>query len=136
MPIRSVTLAYTGASGMAYGVRLLECLLRAGIEVGLVYSQVAQVVAAQELDLALPSRPAEVEAMLSERYDAAAGQLKVYGREQWFAPVASGSNPADAMVVCPCTMGTLASIAGGLSANLLERALLSIETLRAGLAIL
>lgn len=120
--VQSVTLAYTGASGMAYGIRLLECLLRAGVRVGLLYSQVAQIVAAQELDLALPARPSEAEALFAERFGAARGQLRVYGREQWFAPMASGSNPADAMVVCPCTMGTLASIAAGLSQNLIERA--------------
>lgn len=118
----TIAVAFTGASGMPYGVRLVECLLGAGKNVWLLYSQVAQIVARQEMDLELPSRPAEVEAQLSRRFDARAGQLRVFGREEWFAPLASGSNPADAMVVCPCTMGTLAAIAAGLSQNLIERA--------------
>jgi 4-hydroxy-3-polyprenylbenzoate decarboxylase len=119
---RRIALALTGASGMPYGIRLLECLLAAGVRVELLYSQAAQIVARQEMNLELPSRPAEVQAMFVERFGVAEGQLAVYGREEWFAPVASGSNPPDAMVVCPCTMGTLASIAAGLSANLIERA--------------
>lgn len=117
-----VALALTGASGMPYGIRLLQCLLQAGTEVQLLYSSVAQVVARQEMDLALPARPSEAETYFAERYAAAPGQLRAYGREEWFAPVASGSNPADAMVVCPCTMGTLAAIACGLADNLIERA--------------
>lgn len=121
-PPKTVAVALTGASGMPYGMRLVECLLGAGCTVWLLYSQVAQIVARQEMDLNLPSRPAEVEALLSERFGAKPGQLRVFGREEWFAPLASGSNPADAMVVCPCTMGTLAAIAAGLSQSLIERA--------------
>ena len=119
---KTVTLALTGASGMPYGVRLLECLLGAGVRVYLLYSQAAQVVAKQELDLVLSGRTAEVEAAFTERFGAKPGQLRVFGREEWFAPVASGSNPADAMVICPCTIGTLAAVACGLSDNLIERA--------------
>lgn len=119
---KTVAVALTGASGMPYGLRLVECLLGAGCRVWLLYSQVAQIVARQEMDLSLPGRPPEVEALLSERFGAVAGQLRVFGREEWFAPPASGSNPPDAMVVCPCSMGSLASIAAGLAGNLIERA--------------
>ncbi|BBP02226.1 flavin prenyltransferase UbiX [Sulfuriferula nivalis] len=119
---RSVTLAWTGASGMPYGVRLLQCLLGAGVKVHLLVSSTAQIVIKQELDLALPSRVQELAAFLTQHFSADEGQLQVYGREEWFAPVASGSNPADAMVVCPCTMGSLAAIAQGLADNLIERA--------------
>jgi flavin prenyltransferase len=119
---RTVLLAWTGASGMGYGLRLLECLLKSGVEVWLVYSQAAQIVAKQELDIALPTRPIDAEREFGARFEAKDGQLRVFGRDDWNAPPASGSNPADAMVVCPCTMGTLGAIAGGLSDNLIERA--------------
>jgi 4-hydroxy-3-polyprenylbenzoate decarboxylase len=118
----TVTLAFTGASGMPYGVRLLECLLGAGARVHLLYSQAAQIVARQEMDLALPPRAAEAAAFFAARFGAQPGQLQGFGREEWFAPMASGSNPGDAMVICPCTMGTLAAVAAGLADSLIERA--------------
>ena len=120
---QTICLALTGASGMPYGLRLLECLLAAGCRVQLLYSQAAQIVARQELDFDLPSRPAEARAALLARTPAVDPEkLAVFGREEWFAPVASGYNPPDAMVVCPCSMGTLAAIAQGLADNLIERA--------------
>lgn len=118
----TVCLALTGASGMPYGLRLLECLLAAGCRVQLLYSQAAQVVARQELDLELPSRPGDARDALLAHCGGPPDKLVVYGREEWFAPVASGSNPADAMVICPCSMGTLAAVAQGLADNLIERA--------------
>ena len=117
-----ITLAFTGASGMQYGLRLLDCLLRAEKTVWLTLSQAAYIVASQECDLSVPAQPKAAQAFFAERYGAKPGQLIVFGREDWMSPMASGSNPADAMVVCPCTMGTLGAIAGGLADNLIERA--------------
>lgn len=121
-PVKTVTLALSGASGMAYGLRLLECLIQADLQVYLLLSQAAHIVAKQELGVTLPARASDLEKQLSSGMQARDGQLRVFGREDWNAPVASGSNPADAMVVCPCSMGTLAAIAHGLSDNLIERA--------------
>jgi 4-hydroxy-3-polyprenylbenzoate decarboxylase len=120
---KTICLALTGASGMPYGLRLLELLLAADCKVQLLYSQAAQIVARQEMALELPSRPAETRDALLSRFPTAKPEnLVVYGKEEWFAPVASGTNPPDAMVICPCTMGTLAAIAQGLADNLIERA--------------
>ncbi len=123
MPLpRNITLALTGASGMPYGIRLLECLIASGVPAYVLYSQAAQVVAKQEMGLTLPSRAADLEQQWQQHYQVGPDKLRVFGREAWFAPVASGSNPPEAMVVCPCSMGTLAAIAHGLSDNLIERA--------------
>lgn len=121
-PKKTITVALTGASGLPYGLRLMECLLQADSRVWLLISPAARIVAQQELQLKLPASPTDTEAWFTERYQAKPGQLRVFGRAEWFAPVASGSNPADAMVVCPCSMGSLAAIAQGLSDNLIERA--------------
>ena len=120
--MKTITLAFTGASGMPYGMRLLECLLQSGQRVHLVYSQAAQIVAKQEMEMVLPNRPQDAERMLCERFGQFSGELHVFGRDDWYAPMASGSNPGDAMVVCPCTMGTLAKIAAGISDDLIARA--------------
>ena len=117
-----IALALTGASGSQYGLRLLECLLQAGRQVYLLISQAGQVVVNMETELSLPSQSAEVQAMLGELYSAAPGQLQVFGRQQWTAPLASGSNAPESMVICPCTTGTLSAIACGASNDLIERA--------------
>lgn len=120
---RTIAVGFTGASGMPYGMRLLECLLATeDVQVQLVYSQAAQIVAQQEMGFKLSSRPSEVEIELSARFNAPPGKLRVFGREEWFAPIASGSNPPDAYVICPCTMGTLAKVAAGMGDDLVCRA--------------
>ena len=118
----AVAVALTGASGIPYGMRLLECLVAAGETVWVMVSEAARVVAGLETDYDLPGRNAELERWFRQRLGAAEGQLSLFGVQQWTAPPASGSNPPRAMVVCPCTMGTLAAIAQGASDNLVERA--------------
>lgn len=117
-----ITLAFTGASGAPYGLKLLTCLLAAGKRVHLMISSAARVVLAEEEDLKLPANPRACQAVLSERFGAKEGQLRVYGKEEWFSPVASGSGAPRQMVICPCSTGTLAAVATGMSNNLIERA--------------
>jgi 4-hydroxy-3-polyprenylbenzoate decarboxylase len=117
-----IAVAFTGASGIQYGLRLLECLLGARRTVYLMVSQAAQVVTNMETDLKLPGRPEEMQGYLADHFGAATGQLQVFGRQQWTAPVASGSNPPAAVVICPCTTGTLASVANGICDDLIDRA--------------
>ena len=110
---KTICPALTGASGMPHGLRLLECLLAAGCRVQFLYSQAAQVVARQEIDLELPSRPAEARAALLARYPAVDRKTGGFRPRGMVRPGRLGSNPPDAMVVCPCSMGTLAAIAQG-----------------------
>jgi len=119
---RPIILAMTGASGVAYGLRLLECLLQADYTVYLIVSKAAQLVFATETTLAIPAKPKEMRAWFSRHFNTPAERLTVFSREDWMSPVASGSHRARAMVVCPCTTGTLSAIAQGSSDNLIERA--------------
>lgn len=118
----AIALAITGASGAPYALRLLECLLATGRPVWLMVSPPAQVVLATETDLELPGRPEAMAEFFSARFNAAPGQLRVFAQNQWTAPVASGSSGPRAMVICPCSTGTLAAVALGSSDNLIERA--------------
>ena len=120
--MKTIALAFTGASGLPYGLRLLECLLAADRRVWLLYSKAAQLVAKQELDMVLPVQPREAQRLFAERFGAKEGQLAVFGTQDWNAPLASGSNPPDAYVICPCSMGTLAKVAAGLADDLIARA--------------
>ncbi len=119
---QTITLAITGASGAAYALRLLELLVQHDRRVFILVSDAARIVLATEEAISLPQDPREAAVFLQERFAAAEGQLSVFGPEEWTAPVASGSGAPRQMIVCPCTMGTLAAIAAGASDNLLERA--------------
>jgi 4-hydroxy-3-polyprenylbenzoate decarboxylase len=118
----TVTLAFTGASGIQYGLRLLQCLLEANQRVYVLMSSAARVVASVETDIKLPAHAEQMQHYFCELFAADAEQIKVFGKEQWMAPIASGSNSARAMVVCPCSSATLSAIAHGTSGDLIERA--------------
>jgi len=119
---KTITVALTGASGIQYGLRLIECLIKANCRVYVLMSKPAKVVMGMDTDQSVPARTADVQRDFSERYGAAESQLFAFGQEQWTAPIASGSGAPDAMVICPCTTGTLAAVAAGNCNNLLERA--------------
>ena len=118
----AITLAITGASGAPYALRLLECLLAAGETVYLLLSDAARVVIPQETGWQLPEGTAALADAVRERVGATPVQLQLYSPHDWFSPVASGSAAPRRMVICPCSMGTLAAIAHGMSDNLIERA--------------
>lgn len=117
-----VTLAVTGASGAPYALQLLRALVNANVQVFLLISSAARVVLATEQALQVPANPEKASRFFADLTQAAPGQIQVFGKEQWFSPVASGSAAPKQMVVCPCSTGTLSAIANGASDNLIERA--------------
>ncbi len=109
--VMRVTLALTGASGIAYGMRLAEALKGAGAKLDIVVTAAALKV----MDYEEPGGSKKALARLEK-----CG--RVYGDCEIGAPPASGSSGADAVVVCPCSMKTLSAIACGFSFNLVARA--------------
>ncbi|MCP4186019.1 MAG: UbiX family flavin prenyltransferase [Gammaproteobacteria bacterium] len=122
MSIQRLTLAMTGASGAPYTLRLMQHCLQNAIQVQFLTSQPGQIVLGMESDLTLSGNTLKMQQHIAEYFEVDANLIKVYAKDQWIAPVASGSSVADAMVVCPCSMGSLASIAVGASENLIHRA--------------
>ncbi len=123
MAVTDLVLAITGASGAPYGVRLLEVLLRACRTVHLSVSPAAVQVIERELDRTVSLDRFEPRDLLG---DVAAhlptDHLHYHHFGNFQAGIASGSFLTGGMVVCPCSMGTVAAIAHGLSQNLIHRA--------------
>jgi 4-hydroxy-3-polyprenylbenzoate decarboxylase len=115
-----VFLGITGASGAPYAARLVEVLARAEVELGICASSAGIEVLATELygNARLPRD--ETLARLLEHADG--GNVTVYDPNEWRSPYASGSAKVDAYVICPCSMGTLGTIASGAMSNLIHRA--------------
>jgi len=119
---QQIALALTGASGAVYSQRLLEILLSQDRTVHLMLSAAARILFSDELGWTLPGRASDVHKFLVAEYQCDPDLIKVYGEQQWSSPLASGSHKVGVMIVCPCTMGTLSSIACGSSDNLINRA--------------
>jgi 4-hydroxy-3-polyprenylbenzoate decarboxylase len=121
MAVNDLVLAMTGASGTPYGVRLLEVLLAAGRTVHLTLSPAAAQVLREELDLQVDLQRFRATDLLGQAASGP-GQLVYHHYLDFRAGIASGSYLTAGMVVCPCSMGTIAAIAHGLSQNLIHRA--------------
>jgi 4-hydroxy-3-polyprenylbenzoate decarboxylase len=121
-PHSPITVAITGASGAQYGLRLIDCLVKVEYPVYVMISKAAQVVISTETGLKFPGQAAQLEQALTQHFKAPEGRIRVFGKEDWLSPVASGSGAPTKMVVCPCSTGTLSAIATGASNNLIERA--------------
>lgn len=147
---RNVVVAITGASGATYALRLIECLLAAGVDVHLCISNSGQAVLSQELDIHIDledfdprqlmlrepddfddRRLNEIRSLAGISSDKSnvlsvntgePGNLYYYHYRDHLARIASGSFLTDGMVICPCSCGTLSSIVHGTSMNLIHRA--------------
>ena len=118
--MKNIVVGITGASGAIYGLRLVEELLRAGRRVTLLLTEAGRQVLAFETGLQLDEKPADCLQQL-QRHFQVGDELDHFALNDFFAPVASGSSAPEAVVICPCSMGTAGRIAAGLSDNLLER---------------
>jgi 4-hydroxy-3-polyprenylbenzoate decarboxylase len=110
-----IGVAWTGASGLAYGVRLVDVLLNAGHDVNLVVSAAVEQTAPVELDHS-------VEGIVERLRTMGPGELRIYGRTEFTSPLASGSAQGGSLVIIPCSMGTVGRIVAGTSETLLLRA--------------
>jgi len=121
----SYIVAVSGASGALYGLTLIRELLVAGFDVDMLITKAGLLIMRQEAGLGL-EEPSEVVAEVLEKLKAGNAELK--GRltytvpDEMVSPLASGSSLRRAMIICPCSMGSLARVASGISSNLIERA--------------
>jgi 4-hydroxy-3-polyprenylbenzoate decarboxylase len=100
--------ALTGCSGIIYGVRFLEVCRELGIETDLILSEAGKKILRMETGRG----PEEIGKLAT----------RSYGERELTSPLSSGSHPVDGMVIIPCSMKTLACVAGGLAGNLITRA--------------
>lgn len=120
--MKRIILALTGSSGAPIGLRLLEVLLeREGVEVSFVMSDAARLTAKLEAGVDFGKTQSDLESALAANFRLSA-RLTVYDARDMAARISSGSHKTDAMIVAPCSMSTLGSIAHGITQNLIHRA--------------
>ena len=120
MAANDLVLAMTGASGAPYGLRLIDVLLQAGLTIHLTISPAAVEVLWQETGRKLSLDKLDINDLLGK--PAKTDQIQYHHYQDFRAGIASGSFLTAGMVICPCSMGTAAAIAHGLSQNLIHRA--------------
>jgi len=116
------TIAITGASGAPYGIRVLESLIKGGHHVYLTITGDGLHILNDETGLMLNGSEKDIQLALEKHIAAKEGQLRYFNEDNMYAPIASGSAKVDGMVVIPCSMKALSSIANGFASNLIERA--------------
>ncbi|MBI5789114.1 MAG: UbiX family flavin prenyltransferase [Candidatus Schekmanbacteria bacterium] len=115
--------AISGASGAIYAQRLLQALAQEGARIQLIISDTARLVIKHELGIELAADPTAQKAIIAEQILGKSDypHLHIHAIDNLAASIASGTAPIDAMIVLPCSMGTLSRIAHGISGNLIER---------------
>jgi 4-hydroxy-3-polyprenylbenzoate decarboxylase len=116
------TIAITGASGAPYALRLLQVLLQQGHNIYLSVTGDGLKILSDETGVLLKGSETDIQYAFERQFDVKEGQLRYFDEDNLYAPIASGSSRVDAMVVIPCSMKAMASIANGFASNLIERA--------------
>jgi 4-hydroxy-3-polyprenylbenzoate decarboxylase len=123
MAANDLVLAITGASGSPYALRLLDVLIGAGRTIHLLVSPAGAEILLEEQGLRINLGGFDLAQLLGEKASQAkSGQVTYHDYRDFRAGIASGSYLTGGMVVCPCSSGTAAAIAHGLSQNLIHRA--------------
>ena len=129
-----IVLAITGASGVVYGLRLLQAISASGRDVHLIVSQAGRLVFQEELQVEIDSKTSDSATLLElatrcfleppqlgGQTGSKWGSIHWHEEHDFMAPVASGSSLTDGMVICPCSSSTLGKVAHGAGSNLIHR---------------
>ncbi len=116
------TVAISGASGAPYAYRLLQVLVKGSHSIYLSISGSGLPILNDETGLLLKGSETDIQFAIEKHLGAKEGQISYFDEDNMYAPIASGSRKVDAMIVIPCSMKTLASIANGFASTLIERA--------------